>query len=199
MQNAERASLRFVESAKDAFAFLTTDYGFFIVTTDVTFVRYESTHVFVNVYHGRSSYELGVEVGSLDEHFEPAFQLIELVLLHGEAALQRFRVYQTNNADLVRRGLMLLAESLRENGKDALRGDPLIYDTLRKERKRAEQRFALDLHVRQTRPRAEAAWKARDFATAAYFYGQIEEDLSPAEIKKLHYARKKLAERERLD
>lgn len=41
-------------------------YGLKPVEEDVTFVRYESDAMFVNVYHGRGSFEIGVEIGRLD-------------------------------------------------------------------------------------------------------------------------------------
>ncbi|MGH8590336.1 MAG: hypothetical protein ACREXX_13715, partial [Gammaproteobacteria bacterium] len=59
-----RAELRFVEEAQTAFHFLVEELGFRLVKCEPpTFVRYESNKLFVNVYHGRLSYEIDVEIG----------------------------------------------------------------------------------------------------------------------------------------
>src|SRR5215467_14672952 len=58
-----RANLGFPAAVMSAFAFLTKDFSFRCVKRDVTFVRFESDAVFVNIYHGRASYELNVEIG----------------------------------------------------------------------------------------------------------------------------------------
>lgn len=65
----ERGKLGFRESALASFRFL-VDLGFRPVEEELTLVRYESPTVFVNIYHGRASFELGVEIGVLDEPSE---------------------------------------------------------------------------------------------------------------------------------
>ena len=62
----ERAKLGFREAVLSSFKFL-NDVGFRPVEQEMTLVRYESPEVFVNVYHGRASFELGVEIGRLKE------------------------------------------------------------------------------------------------------------------------------------
>ena len=64
-----RMQLGFSLEVLSAFQFLTQDYGFKCVKNDVTFVRYESESTFVNIYHGRRSYELGVEIGKLEKYW----------------------------------------------------------------------------------------------------------------------------------
>lgn len=64
--NSDRSQLRFEEAAISAFAFLTSErYGFRCVVSESTIVRYESDTVGVTIYHGRSSYEIGCEIGLL--------------------------------------------------------------------------------------------------------------------------------------
>lgn len=55
-----RERLGFEAAVVENFAFL-KEAGFECVRRECTFVRYESKRVFVNVYHGRGSFELGVE------------------------------------------------------------------------------------------------------------------------------------------
>ena len=60
-----RWQLGFKDAVLLSFGFLRT-YGLKPVEEDVTLVRYESDAVFVNVYYGRGSFEIGVEIGRLD-------------------------------------------------------------------------------------------------------------------------------------
>jgi hypothetical protein len=57
-----RGHLGFPQAVRDAFRFLQT-FGFKEVGADDTIVRYATERVFLNIYHGRSSYELGIEIG----------------------------------------------------------------------------------------------------------------------------------------
>jgi hypothetical protein len=65
----ERAKLEFREVVLSSFKFL-GEFGFRPAQEKETFVRYESSEAFVNVYHGRVSFELGVEIGRLKEPAE---------------------------------------------------------------------------------------------------------------------------------
>jgi hypothetical protein len=60
-----RSQLGFKDAVLSSFDFLRA-YGLKPIKEEVTFVRYESNSVFVNVYHGRGSFEIGVEIGRLD-------------------------------------------------------------------------------------------------------------------------------------
>src|SRR5687767_11892121 len=73
----DRWRLGFKEAVLANFGFL-QQIGFKPVTEDVTFVRYESKTVFVNVYHGRASFEIGVEVGRVGNH---TFYVLEQIVL----------------------------------------------------------------------------------------------------------------------
>ena len=56
----ERRSLGFSKDARELFSFLEVKWVFNCVLKDMKFVRYESADVYVNVYHGRYSFEIGV-------------------------------------------------------------------------------------------------------------------------------------------
>src|SRR5438477_12018888 len=62
----ERAKLGFKDAVLSSFKFL-SGFGFRPIEEKMTLVRYKSPEVFVNFYHGRASFELGVEVGRLIE------------------------------------------------------------------------------------------------------------------------------------
>jgi hypothetical protein len=58
----DRAKLGFAKSVLQAFSFL-AEFGYSVARAEPTFVRYEYGTRFVNVFHGRRSYALGVEFG----------------------------------------------------------------------------------------------------------------------------------------
>ena len=62
----DRWKLGFKEAVLASFPHSFVPAVFKAVTEDVTLVRYESESAFVNVYHGRGSFEVGVEIGLLD-------------------------------------------------------------------------------------------------------------------------------------
>src|SRR5262249_9054433 len=59
------------------------------------------------------------------------------------------------------------------------------------ERERARMApFVQGMQWRDVRQRAEAAWKRRDYAAVAAAYGQIKDPLTPAEARRLEFARR---------
>lgn len=175
------------------FASLITEFGFHVASSEVTIVRYHSTMVFVNIYHGRMSYELRLEIGRLGEPGEVKnpFHMSDLISVEDEERGRRYRAYQTNQVDLVPRGLALMAADLRRYGGRALRGDPLFYLQLWAARGHAARRFGREMTVSQTRQQAETAWREKDYPKVASLYDEISDHLSPAERMGRDYARRK--------
>ena len=98
----ERASLGFLEAATSEFMFLVEEFAFSCVKRDVTFVRYESKNVFVNIYHGRSSFELNVEIGerSLSENTrERSFAIGDILYVTKPEVAERYYPYQVTTPE----------------------------------------------------------------------------------------------------
>ena len=57
----DRSLLRFAEEVKDRFSFLGA-LCFYCVRAEATFVRFESPRVSINVFHGRHSFEIDLEI-----------------------------------------------------------------------------------------------------------------------------------------
>lgn len=83
----ERGRLGFASVVSEEFSFL-LELGFRLVEASDTLARYESDGRLVRVFHGRGSYELGVEVGRWIEvdgvSREQAFPLRDIVALRGD-------------------------------------------------------------------------------------------------------------------
>lgn len=154
---SSRESLNFPSIVESSFRYLLDPpYEFTKVAATPTFVRYESDDSFVNVYHGRQSYGLGVEVGRRVQPFKGGLAAA-LRALRGERgpfqleALARAKsrpdalgdswpVAPTSVEEL-RRHVPVLASALRELGDGILRGtDAETFTRLAKlERERSRQ------------------------------------------------------------
>lgn len=202
--NPDRSQLRFEEAVISAFAFLTTPaYGFKCAASDVTLVRYESADVFVNIYHGRSSYELGCEIGlrvgrdgtalghgAEEEHPEEGFTIWEIARLAGAAGIDDRTFLQASTAERVEQLVSQLAQLVRTHAVSALRGDPTYYASLRQARTNWFENYMIDSRLERARADVARAWQGKNYAEVVRLFEPLGDELTPAESKKLEYARR---------
>lgn len=115
--------LGFVALVMKHFAFLLR-LGFAVVRREETFVRFERDTVFVNVYHGRSSYQVGLELGRIQEG--DTYSLYEVLSAVAPGDIQRARCQATDPA-VLERCLAAIAETVERNCKSCRsvrEGDP---------------------------------------------------------------------------
>ncbi len=164
--NLARETFGFDTAAIAAFQFLITDFGFRVVQREPTLVRFESQTVFVNVYHGRSSYEIGIEVGPIglpSPATEEKFMLGDILEAYGRPEALAFR--QATAADEIRRCLLELAVLTKQHATRALVGDKAFYSELRATQARLAARFiAATQRLRRARVIASEAFRRGDYA-----------------------------------
>lgn len=192
-----RARLGFEQAVRSRFEFLETHYGMRVVQSEPTLVRYESEALFVNVYHGRSSYELAFEVGrkSNDDELERPFRPDDFIRLSDPEQAKALRYFAATTFEEVERGVERLAADFRGKAERAFTNADL-FETMKRARLAAASEYADDVHERQTRPKAEAAFRRGDFAKAARLYESFESRLAPSERRKLEISRRKANERD---
>ncbi len=182
----------FSDATRAAFGFLGA-FGFREVGAEATIVRYASGGVFLNVYHGRSSYELGVEVGLTDAPPDQVgYSVAELMGLVDKGGALLLRSWTATTPEGLQEGVRKLAEQVRTYGQRALTGDAAIFDALELQRRQWAKDFAAELNYGQISPRAQEAFRKGDYAKAVQLYERIEDRLAPVERKTLEYARKHL-------
>lgn len=205
--NPDRSQLRFEESVLSAFAFLTAPaYGFKCAASDVTLVRYESANTFVNIYHGRSSYELGCEIGMLagrdtaalgheseEDHPEEGFSIWEIARLEGASGIDDRTFLQASTAERVEQLVPQLAQVVRTYASRALRGDTAYYASLRQARTTWFENYIADSRLERARADVAHAWQGKNYAEVVRLFEPLSDELTPAEYKKLEYARKRSA------
>ena len=187
--------LGFPEAVKKSFSYLETDYGFEVVEIEETIVRYESSSVFVNVYHGRASREISFEFGlkrssSKYSSYGPGI----LLRTCNQTNSVEYRNFATTTIEGVVQGVSKLGTMLSELGGPALQGNINFYQVLEAESDYLVERRLVKSKAERTRPKAEEAFRSNDYKKAAELYGSIEQSLTPTELKKLAFARSKSKE-----
>jgi hypothetical protein len=188
----DRTQLGFTEAVLSAFDFLTSRYGFVIKRIEPTFVRYESANVFVNIYHGRASYELGVEVGRLADDLskeESAFSLADILDLTKAHDKTGHTILQASTPETVDKFVPMLAALVSKYAAPILRGDSDVFARLTDVQSRKSDQLLKKWELEDIRKEAEDAWHQRNYAKVAELFESIQEELTPAEAKKLDYAK----------
>ncbi len=188
----DRWRLGFKEAVLSSFGFLRS-YGLRPVEEDPTFVRYESEAVFVNVYHGRASFEIGVEIGRKDR--PEKYGLDYLVSWAGKQAwaaegFGRSTMFQVSSREGVQRFVPKVAELVKKYGEPFLAGSTAFYEELVKANERASIAYQREQILMRIRKEADAAWGAKDFCRVFELYEPIRESLTEIETKRLSYAQK---------
>ena len=180
----QRARLHFSEAVRKEFSFL-EKYGFREIQALSTLVRFQRGEFELNVYHGRSSYEIGLEIYYENEEYS----LGELIRIVDPNALQRFRYPQASTRKAVNIGVKKIGKLTERYGHRALSGDMVFFANIRRSRPLWRKEFALDMLVAQVRPQANRAFRKGQYRKAAQLYEQISERLSRVERRKLAYAK----------
>jgi hypothetical protein len=188
-----RAGLGFPEAVTSAFNFLVKDYSFRCVERDVTFVRFESKYTFLNVYHGRLSFELNVEIGELksgEGDPEVPFTIGEILYSVKAPEAANYRPYQVHTIDLVTKFVNELAVLVKQYAVAGLIGDHVFFQQVAKDQADRSDEYLKVITFSRTRSEAEAAWHQKDFSRVVNLYNSMLENLTPAEAKRLAYAKK---------
>ena len=163
----DRWRLGFAEAVEANFGFLVRDFGFRLVDAQPTFVRYESERAFVNVFHGRASFELGVEIGrwvELDgELVEKKYTLDDVIALDHDLSAVGYRSYATSDKEPLGRFVAQLADWTQRFGSRVLKGDPATFDSLRAQRVRMSRTLLEGWRAERLRAAADDAWHRKDW------------------------------------
>jgi hypothetical protein len=165
--SSDRSLLGFAQAVEANFGFLVSKLEFRLVDVQATFVRYESERTFVNVFHGRGSYELGVEIGHWIEVdgglVEDKFTLGDIIALDHDLSEVGYRSYATTDKELLVRFVAQLADWTQQYGLRFLKGDPAAFDSLRAQRTRWSQAMLEGWRVKRLRAAADDAWHRKDW------------------------------------
>ncbi|MGH9733761.1 MAG: hypothetical protein ACRD8A_04120 [Candidatus Acidiferrales bacterium] len=187
--NPERERLGFKDAVLSSFKFL-RDLGLRPVEKKMTLVRYKSRHVFVDVYHGRASFELGVEIGRLADP-KKTLSIATIVDWAGAYKAEGFGqhvMFQVTTREGVQEFVPKLAALVKKYAIRLLRNDDSAWDAALNLQRRQWDEYVKEVHLGHVREKAEAAWHAKDYIRVVELYEPVRQDLTEIEAKKLAYA-----------
>jgi hypothetical protein len=176
-------------------------YGFLCVHAETTLVRYVKLWpfwgrgLFVNVYHGRGSYEMGVEIGPRNRNVA-AVGLAEILEWAEAKEAEEFRkhvMFQTSSREGVQRLVPQMADLIRRYGAPFLRGDKRAFSGIEEERRQSSALARRHMELKRAREKGEIAWAAKDYEQVLSIYEPVQRDLTQSERMRLDYARKRAA------
>lgn len=185
-----RAELRFPDLVLKHFVFLKS-YGFLCTRNEQTFVRFESPPLFINVYHGRSSFEIGAEFGRIGKEDEQPYPMSALLEVAGIPTAKEYRDYATHSLDGVNDGLGKLAKLFHEHIGLIFKNES-IFQSLKEQRNARARDFAQEINLLQMRRKLEGAWQTKDYAKVVELLNPWRMAITPIEQKKLEYAKLKV-------
>jgi hypothetical protein len=182
-----RSLLRFADEVKRCFAFLEVR-GFRCTRSEATLVRFESAELAINIYHGRQSYEIGLQIENMRGSDSYSFSEF-LRLIHNERT-EQYRNYASHTVEGVAEGVKQLAELFLECYDAGLLNGSELFSRLKLQREAWARNYALETQLKQARKKAKSAWAEKDFCQVVRVLSPFQEHLSPSEIKMLEYAKK---------
>lgn len=175
--------LDLIKATSQAFAFL-SDVGFTQVEAPPQIVRYRKGELEAVVYRDPSSYEVGFEIG----YGAQKYSIGEVIRLVDRPLGEEYRDPSVTDQAALSPALLRLAGLVKTYAQRAIAGDQSVFGALEQQRKAMSEDYALEVLARQTRPKAEEAFRKQDYAEAARLYESIESKLSASETKKLAMA-----------
>jgi hypothetical protein len=147
------------------------------------------------VYHGRGSFEIGVEIGRLDR--PEKYGLDYIVSWAGKQVWEaegfgRGTMFQVSTREGVQNFVPKVAQLVNKYGAPFLSGRSAFYDELQKANERASVAFEREQVLTRLRKDAEAAWTAKEFARVVELLQPVQGDLTEIEAKRLAYAERQI-------
>lgn len=184
----DRPILRFAEEIKDRFSFL-EPLGFRQICSAATFMRLESPSIGINIFHGRRSFEIGLEIYSTLAPTE-TYAIPEIVRLVDKGEGDQYKYYAAHTMQGVAEGVGKLAEHFQRCTAAGILSDNQLFARLKQQRQELITRYALEVELRQARRNSEIAWCKKDYAAFVEALKPLRESLTPTELRKLEYAEK---------
>ena len=169
-------------------------FGFETTSVESHCIRFESDRVHLTLSYGLKFPEVRLGVGLLNEVFngrERPFFLDEIVRLADPTIDSRNTLCQASTLDRLRNALSRISTMLVEYGSDALLGRYGKFKELASLRDRECAEYKSEMELRAARPRADAAWKEKDYGKYVTIMQPFFDYLTASETKKLVLAKKR--------
>ncbi|HEY8942041.1 MAG TPA: hypothetical protein VIM59_17730 [Cellvibrio sp.] len=183
----ERKELNFATLVKQEFLFL-HDFGFIEIESLPTIVRYKNNEVEVHIYHGRQSYEIGLEFIYKDT----SYPLSEFIRVVAPELAQQYRNPSATEQQSVSRMLSKIAELTKKYCLLGLEGNAEFFAILERNRSLWREEYAFQTKAYQLRAKANEAFHNKNYSKAFELFKEIKSCLNPSELKKMEMSWRKI-------
>jgi hypothetical protein len=163
--------------------------GFSAVREESTLIRFESPSIFVNVYHGRASHAVGLELGRI--HQGDMYSLHEVLAAVSPADADQAR-FQASDPGELERCLSKVASTIKEKCTALLTGDETAFAELHSIAAKIRQTATMQAQFGAILTTADKAWQNKDWSAALTLYERAELGLSDTQRRRLEYLRRKV-------
>ena len=191
-KNVKNSAL-FVEHVKRDFAFLVDEFGFAIDSEfqegDSASIVYCSERIYVKVFQGPPAFEPQIAFGRIgidDQASGYSFEQGDLTLLGARPEWEWRKRDGEPHSGLIPE----LARLLKERGERCLNCDAEVFLEMATRREQLAEQWKRHDHSQAIRLQAEAAWKRKDLQAVVTLYGEIHDELTAVEQRRLSYAQK---------
>jgi len=188
--NVDRSFLRFKEEVMRQFQFLEA-LGFQCTAAESTIVSYESSTMVINIFHGRQSYEIGLEIALISK-LDKFYSIFEILQLVDARRFRDYRNYMTHSEEGIVDGVRRLAELFRECLDSGILADAEIFSKLEEVCGGLTRDYWLKAELAHAREIASDAWAKGDFQRFVNTFSSLQEHLSGSELKKFEYAKREI-------
>jgi hypothetical protein len=123
-----RQSLGFPREAESQFAFLVNECGYALTFRSDTGVRYESTKVWIDVFHGAYDYEVGINFGRRAKEESFSFLLFcRLMKVQSVTSIELI----SDDKMRVKELLSILSKALAKEGAKIVSGDDATFEKMK--------------------------------------------------------------------
>lgn len=177
--------LGFTAVASSAFAFLLRQ-GFSVARSNSTLLRFESSDVFINIFHGRRSYQIGLEIGRVkDGGLYSLYEILASVAL-SEVAVARC---QPTTREGVQECLSRIAELVEKCCQGLIGNDPSAFAALEHSASLLRHSATLKAQFGAVLDKAERAWEQKNWTLAFELYSKAESALDDTQRRRLAFLR----------
>jgi hypothetical protein len=187
--SVQKDRLGFLSIAKAAFKFIES-HGFKVTKEDFGFLRYESDLYFINICHGRFSYEINVEMGYKCSE-AVLFYLGDIIEMADPKGHENYFTPMAVNEETVYKFIEMHAQWLKKYGENILNGDVHAWAKLRNYHKEKIEKYWDGERNKEIRERAGIAFREKRYDDFIKLILTTETELTKLERKQLEYARKK--------
>lgn len=189
IKKQKREDLGFAREVLSSFSFIEA-YNYSVNEEHETLVGYRGTFGYINIYHGRSSYEIGIHVYPPNEYPKDGYSMSELMRLIDAEKAKKYRNPIAMTPFDVNKYVKEQAQRFEKYGQRILSGDSSIWPELMQQKQKWAEEYATNMLLSQSRIEAKVSFRKHNLQRVIDLLKDFEKLLTPSEKKMLEYAKK---------